>query len=57
MPTEGIENICNLYPELGPEELEDAQANLVAYVDVVCRIYERNRGVPPEPLAESIRAD
>jgi hypothetical protein len=33
--------IQDLNPELSPEELEEAEANLLAYVDVVWRIYKR----------------
>jgi hypothetical protein len=33
--------IRDLYPDLTPAELKDAEANLTAYLDLACRIYQR----------------
>ncbi|MEJ7862397.1 MAG: hypothetical protein WKF90_12275 [Pyrinomonadaceae bacterium] len=33
--------IQDLYPELTPEQQEEAERNLLGYLDVVRRIYER----------------
>ena len=33
--------IQDLYPELSPKQQEEAEQNLLGYLDVVCRIYER----------------
>jgi hypothetical protein len=34
-------DLSDLYPDLTPEELAEAEYNLTRYIDVVRRIYER----------------
>jgi hypothetical protein len=38
--------IGDLYPELSPEEQEEAERNLRAYLELVVRIFERIRREP-----------
>lgn len=38
--------IGDLYPELSPEEQEEAERNLRAYLELVVRIFERIRRQP-----------
>jgi hypothetical protein len=38
-------NIHDLYPDLTSEEQAEAAACLARYIDVVCRIYERNQNL------------
>jgi len=37
--------IDDLYPDLTSEERAEAAAALARYIDVVCRIYERNQNL------------
>jgi hypothetical protein len=38
-------NIQDLYPDLTSEEQAEAVACLARYIDLVCRIYERNQNL------------
>ncbi len=38
-------NIRDLYPDLTSEEQAEAAACLARYIDLVCRIYERNQNL------------
>lgn len=37
--------LASLYPDLSEKELAEVALNLSCYVDVVCRIYERNKNL------------
>ena len=41
-----VPTIEDLYPELSPEQLEEAEQNLRAYLELVVRIFERVRKEP-----------
>lgn len=38
--------IQNLYPDLTPEQQEEAEYNLKRYIRVIERIYRRKQGLP-----------
>ena len=38
-------DIAHLYPELSSEQQSEAAVHLTRYVDLVCRIYERNHNL------------
>jgi hypothetical protein len=40
--------IQDLYPELSPEEQEEAHRQLQAYLKVVWRIYKRQHNIPDD---------
>jgi hypothetical protein len=37
--------IQDLYPELTPEQQQEAEYRLKQYIDIIVRIYERTRGL------------
>jgi hypothetical protein len=45
MPNKQGIDLSEVYPNLLPEELAEAECNLTRYVDVVRRIYERTHGI------------
>lgn len=48
MPDKSGIDLSTLYPELSPEQLAEAEYNLMRYADVVRRIYERLHPEEPE---------
>lgn len=44
--------IADLYPELSPDEQAEAEFNLLGYLDVVRRIFERVAAENPNLLTE-----
>lgn len=49
-PQQNID-LSDVYPELTPEQLAEAEYNLTRYVDVIRRIYERvNKLTDPDDL-------
>lgn len=53
-----VPTIEDLYPELSPEQLEEAERNLRAYLELVVRIFERVRKEPGgEKLLRSLTED
>ena len=54
MPQEGKVDLSDLFPGLDPSQLDEAKANLEAYLGVIFRIAERQAKHTPPPEAAAV---
>ena len=47
--------IQDLYPELTPEQQQEAEYRLKRYIDIIARIYERTRGLTTAARVATLR--
>jgi hypothetical protein len=47
--------IQDLYPELTPEQQQEAEYRLKRYIDIIARIYERTQGLTASDGAATLK--